>query len=122
MAQGSLSKTMRRHKEVVILLVALAVCAFAALKAASSWLEPERWGHPIATQQVRSEGPAPRVETPNFSAIWSDAGRNPFGYAASDLEAGGKAGLPLPPLPAVFPEMPPAPMAGPLDVLMEGTP
>jgi hypothetical protein len=119
-AQGSLGKTMRRRKEVVLLVIALAVGAFAAAKSASSWIQPERWGPPIAAHPARSESPVPQAETIDFSAIWQGGGRNPFGYAASELEAGGRAGLPLPPLPAVFPEMPPAPMPTPLDVLMEG--
>ena len=116
MQQGSAVRLMKRRKELILFVCALALGILAIWASLSGWLEKENWGRPVATRQVGSKKALPEVVFPDFSTIWRKGGRNPFGDAAVALESGGKARIPLPPLPPLVPEMPPAPIIEPVDL------
>ena len=120
MHHGSATTFIRRHRELTLFVCALAVAAFAIRASLSSWLTGETWGRPVTTMQPNAGKGEPKPLFPDFSSIWEDGGRNPFGDAAIALESGGKARIPLPPPPPVLPDMPSAPMMLPVDLLTEG--
>ena len=116
----SFGATVKRRKEVVVFVCALALAAFAVQASLSGWLEKEAWGWPVTTRSVDAQRPVPKVVLPDVLQLWNDGGRNPFGDAAVAIEAGGKARIPLPPAPPLRPEMPPPPAVRPADFLTEG--
>jgi len=120
MRHSLISPTIRRRKEMVFFLGALCLGALVAASALSGWLEEEMWGQPVTTRSVPGGEARPEVVFVDFSSIWQEGGRNPFGDAAVVLESGGRAKIRLPWPPPLVPEMPPAPMVRPIDLLAEG--
>jgi len=120
MRHSALSSTIRRRKEAVFFLGVLCLGALLVASALSGWLEEETWGQPVTTRKVHGGEAQPEVVFADFSSIWQDGGRNPFGDAAVVLESGGRAKIRLPWPPPLVPEMPPAPMVRPIDLLTEG--
>lgn len=116
----SIGTTIKRRKELILLLCALVVGALAVNVSLSGWLEKENWGEPVTTRNAGAGAALPKVLLPDLSLIWEDGGRNPFGDVTVALESGGKAHIPLPPPPPLRPEMPPPPMVKPIDFLTEG--
>ena len=116
----SFGATVKRRKEVVMFVCALALAAFAVHASLSGWLEKETWGRPVTVQRVEAQKPVPKAVLPDILLIWEDGGRNPFGDAAVAIESGGKARILLPPVPPLRPEMPPPPVIRPVDFLTEG--
>ena len=121
MADSPASKTLRKRKEALLFIAALALTIIFVRGSLDSWLRPETWGQPITTATAAG-APAPKITPADFSAIWTNGGRNPFGDAATPLESAGQVGIPLPPLPPLYPEMPPPPRVAPLDLLTGGAP
>lgn len=113
--------TIKRRKELILFLCALAVGALAVGASLSGWLEKESWGEPVTTRNAGAGEARPKVLLPDLSLIWEEGGRNPFGDAAVALESGGKAHIPLPPPPPLRPEMPAPPAVRPIDLLTEGS-
>ena len=119
MERGSFRRTLSRRRELVLFLCALVVGAAWVAGNLAGWLETEPWDADRPITLRRAPDPAvPAVRRPDFAAIWTHDGPNPFGAAA--LESGGTAHLRPPPLPPLRPEMPPAPMVRPLDFLLGG--
>ena len=116
----SFGATLKRRKEVVVFVCALALAGLAVHASLSGWLEKEAWGWPITARRVEAQRPVPKVALPDALQIWQAGGRNPFGDAAVAIESGGKARIPLPPAPPLLPEMPPPPVVRPVDFLTEG--
>ena len=115
----SVGATVKRRKELIVFACALVIGMGIVASSISGWLTKEEWGAPITVRQVRNDaGPAGPV-LPDFSQVWEDGGRNPFGDAAVALESGGKARIPLPPVPPLLPGMPPPPQVCPIDFLTE---
>ena len=110
----------KRRKELLLCICALVLGTLTVLASLTGWLEKENWGGAITVRKIQSSDAAPEMAPPDFSAIWEDGGRNPFGDAATALESGGKAQIPLPPPPPLPPEMPPPPAVRPIDLLTEG--
>ncbi len=113
-------KILARRKELMLFVCALVIAALVAASSVSGWLSEETWGDPITVRRVETSDAVPTVTLPDFAAIWEDGGRNPFGDAAVALESGGKAHIPLPPAPPLWPELPPPPLVRPADFLTEG--
>ena len=116
----SVTTQLQGRKELLLLLAVLLIAAAAVLLSLRSWLGDERWGDPITTRNLGSRRPPAAVAVPDFSKMWESGGRNPFGDAAVTLESGGKARIPLPPMPTLVPEPPPAPTVEPIDLLVGG--
>jgi hypothetical protein len=120
MLKGGLQSLLRRRKELVLLLAALAVGGWMTGSALSGWLEREHWGSPIVTSPVGKPEPVPPVDVPDLAAAWREEGASLFGGTGAVLRSGGKAKLPLPPPPPLRALRPPAPMVRPMDLLREG--
>lgn len=116
----SFGAAVKRRKEVVVFVCALALAALAVHASLSGWLATETWGWPITARRVEAQRPVPKVVLRDVRLIWEDGGRNPFGDAAVAIESGGKARIPLPHVPPLRPEMPPPPVVRPVDFLTEG--
>jgi len=114
----SLKRAARRRKEVILLVVAAVASALALVSSLSGWLDEETWGTPVTARRV-TIADVPEIVPPDLGAIWSSDGRNPFGDAAVTLKSGGKARLPLPPVPPLTPDLPPAPVPRLVDLLSE---
>ncbi len=116
----SFGATLKRRKEIVVFVCALALTALTVFASFSGWLEEEVWGRPVTVRQVGAREPVPKVALPDVEQIWEDGERNPFGGAAAAIQTGGPANIPLPPVPPLRPEMPPAPAVRPVDLLTGG--
>ncbi len=121
MSIASLKHALRRRKELVAFLCALILCSLVVLFSVTGWLREERWGAPIVLGQDGPADAVPRIAPPGIAALWKKGGVNPFGGGAA-LETGGTARISPPPLPPLEPEMPPAPLPSPLDLILEGGP
>ena len=108
-----------QRKEQILFLAALPAAALIVLGSVSGWFTPKELGETETLHAVRAPGPAPKVETRDFS-VWTKGGRNPFVNAAGSQEAGGRVRIPLPPPPPLAAELPPAPTVPPLDLVTEG--
>jgi len=124
MQDGGWTRLIRRHKERLLFLCALVVAASAVAVDLSGRLEEEDWDatRPLTGVRVPAGPGAADLAAPDFSLVWTEGGRNPFGDAAAVLESGGRAKIRLPLPPPLLPEMPPAPLVRPIDLLMEGSP
>jgi len=117
MADRSTRGPIRRRRELVFLLVSVFAGVLLVAWSLAGLLHDERWGEPTTGRDLRPRGLVPESVVPDFSAIWEGGGRNPFSDGGSALESGGKARLPLPSLPPLNPEPPPAPLPPAVDLM-----
>ena len=120
MKLDALTNGIRRRREFALFLGALAVGAAAVLLSVWGWLPAEEYGDPITVRPAPAPGRAPEVVFPPFPAENGAGKKDPFAGGATAAEPGGKGRIPLPPLPPLAAEMPPVPMARPIDLLREG--
>ena len=116
----SFGATLKRRKEVVMFVCALALTALTVYASFSGWLTEEVWGRPVTVRRVGARGPVPKVVLRDVDQVWKDDGHDPFRGAAAAIQVGGPANIPLPPVPLLRPEMPPAPAVRPVDFLTGG--